>query len=79
MTQNLLKLECTCLTFQENLCNFAFKGMTFVTPHYQISGYSSPQWKTLWKRYFNIDEENEKNDAIKLWKVSHIYWLMKVK
>ena len=51
------------------MCNFAFKGMTFITSHYLINGYSSPQWTSLWKRYFEIDEDDARNEAADFWKV----------
>eukprot|EP00795_Rhopilema_esculentum_P016999 gene16998-8503_t len=43
-------------------------GMTFVSPYYNINGFSSPQWQSLWKRYFDVDTENEQMDAMTLWK-----------
>ena len=51
------------------MCNFAFKGMTFITSHYLINGYSSPQWTSHWKRYFEIDEDDARNEAADFWKV----------
>eukprot|EP00112_Aurelia_sp_Birch-Aquarium-sp1_P009575 Seg2092.4 transcript_id=Seg2092.4/GoldUCD/mRNA.D3Y31 product="Atrial natriuretic peptide receptor 2" protein_id=Seg2092.4/GoldUCD/D3Y31 len=60
---------------KDNMCNFAFKGMTFITSHYLINGYSSSQWSSLWKRYFEIDEDDARNEAADFWKTGSQYAL----
>eukprot|EP00794_Sanderia_malayensis_P011123 gene11123-12294_t len=51
-----------------NLCNFAFKGLIFVSSFHPINGYNTPQWHKTWKSYLDVSASQEREMSVELWK-----------